>query len=185
MAQHSTNIGSVHHLDLLQTAGYPANTGHWPSVVLMLACHLQRRHNIKTTLPRCQCLVLAGYRTLLHTAKTKYLLILQVCRYCLLEVLWQARMRQRHQRKESIYFIYKWANTAFWQRYGRKSQLKSSKCLVYQVADIAFWYCTGRTDVNRTFAWKVKLRTWRFCLQAKKRIGLTCAFHIYLDQKYF
>ena len=32
----------------------------------------------------------------------------------------QAKRRQWHQRKESIYLIYKWTNTAFWQRYGRK-----------------------------------------------------------------
>ena len=74
-----------------------------------------------------------------------------MCRYCLLKVLLQTKRRQWHQRKGSysIYLLYKWANTAFWQRYGRKSQLKSSKCLVYQGADNAFWLCTGRTDVKR------------------------------------
>ena len=30
------------------------------------------------------------------------------------------KKRQWHQRKGSIYLIYKWTNTAFWQRYGRK-----------------------------------------------------------------
>ena len=96
-------------------------------------------------------------------SKTKYLLLSQVCRYCLLKVLLQTRRRQWHQRKGSIYLLYKWANTAFWQRYGRKSQLKSSKCLVYQGADNAFWLCTGRTNVKRklTFALKVRLKTWR------------------------
>ena len=62
MAQHLTNIGSVHHVDLLQTT---------------------------------------GYRTLLHTAQTMYLLILHVCRYCILKVLLQASRRQCHQRKGS------------------------------------------------------------------------------------
>ena len=41
MAQHLTNIGSVHHVDLLQTAGYQANTSHRPNVVLMLASLLK------------------------------------------------------------------------------------------------------------------------------------------------
>ena len=36
----------------------PANTKHWPNVVLMLARRLRRRPNIKTTLG--QCFVLAG-----------------------------------------------------------------------------------------------------------------------------
>ena len=54
--------------------------------------------------------------------------------------------------KGSMYLIYKWANTDFWQRYGRKSQLKSSKRLVYQGADNAFCLCTGRTDVEQKFA---------------------------------
>ena len=38
---------------------YPANTKHFPNIVLMLARRLRRRPNIKTTLVKC--LVLAGY----------------------------------------------------------------------------------------------------------------------------
>ena len=79
---------------------------------------------------------------LLQTAKWKYLLISQVCIYCLLEGLWQALLQtakwkyllisqvciyrlwkgcdrqkraQWRQWIESIYLIYKWAQTAFWQ----------------------------------------------------------------------
>ena len=73
----------------------------------------------------------------------------QVCRYCLLKELLQTRRRQWHQRKGSMYLIYKWANTVFWQRCGRKSQLKSSKHLVYQGAENTFLLCTGRTNVKR------------------------------------
>ena len=93
-------------------------------------------------------------------SKTKYLLISQECRYRLLKVLLQTRRRQWHQRKGSIYLIYnKWANTAFWQRYGRKSQLKSSKCLVYQGTNNGFWLCTGRTDVDRMLTTDVCLES--------------------------
>ena len=90
MAQHLTNIGSVHHVDLIQTAGTQQTRGIEP----MLFRRLNRWNNIKTRLPRCQYFVLAGYMTLLHTAKTKYLLILQMTRYCLLRELLQTRMRQ-------------------------------------------------------------------------------------------
>ena len=48
-------------------------------------------------------------------------LISQVCRYCLLKLLLQTRRRLWHQRKGSIYSLYKWANTACWQRYDRKN----------------------------------------------------------------
>ena len=65
------------------------------------------------------------------------------------QMLLLTRRRQWHQRKGSIYLIYKLANTTFWQRYGRKSQLRNSKCPVYQGADNTFWLCTGRTDVKR------------------------------------
>ena len=80
-----------------------------------------------------------------------------------------------HQHKRSIYLIYKWANTAFWQRCDSKSQLKSCKCLVYQGADNAFRLCIGRTDVNQMLTKdvdlkKVKLKTWRLCLQANNGV---------------
>ena len=89
----------------------------------------------------------AWHRTLLLTAKPSICLFHK----CADTVCWKTRRRQWHQRKGSIYLLYKWENTAFWQCYGRKSQVQSSKCLVYQGPDNALWLCTGRTDVKRKF----------------------------------
>ena len=118
---------------------------HWHNVGPMLEqCH-KWWHNIHPTLDHADCLEPAWHRTLLLKAKPSICLFHK----CADTVLLQTRGRQWHQRKGSIFLLYKWANTAFWQRYGKKSQLKSSKCLVYQGAANAFLLCTGRTDVKR------------------------------------
>ena len=127
----------------------PANTRYWPNVVLMLARLLQRRHSIKTTLPRCQCFVLAGYVTLLPHSQNQvsaYFTCVQILSF----------ERAVTNKKETVTSAKrKYVIDLQVSKYGllaalcRKSQLKSSKCLFYQGADNAFWFCTGRTDVKR------------------------------------
>ena len=63
--------------------------------------------------------VSASQKEAVTSAKRKYILDLQVNKYCLLAALWQEETG---------------------------CQLKCSKCLVYQGADIAFWHCIDRTD---------------------------------------
>ena len=121
IAQQLTNIISVHHVDLLETA--------W---------------SIR----------------LLHTAGSRYLLILQVCRSiclfykCADTVHWkrchtQERGSEIREKEVSTRFTserIRPCGSAVACRKRRGSQWKSSKCLIYQGADNAFWLCTVRTE---------------------------------------